>query len=110
MTALEDLIINGSGWDIVDAVAINDAGQITGTGYNTIQQVAYLLTPLLQGDIAPHSAPDGVVNIGDLLLLTRMVLGSIEYTNEDLLRVDLNGNATLDTGDIVLMVKLLFTP
>ncbi len=110
MTALEDLVVNGGGWDISGATAINDAGQITGTGYNNGQSLAILLTPVPNGDIAPHSAPDGSVNAGDLLLLTRMVLGSITYTGDELLRADLNSNATLDSGDIVLLLQLLYTP
>ena len=110
MTALEDLVNNGSGWILYGATAINDAGQITGNGYNNGQDVAFLMIPVPNGDIAPHTAPDGMVNTGDLLLLTRMVLGSISYTGDELLRADLNSNATLDSGDIVLMLQILFAP
>ncbi len=42
---LNQLVVNGSGWYLSDVAAINDAGQIVGTGYHNGQQRAFLLTP-----------------------------------------------------------------
>jgi hypothetical protein len=43
---LNTLIPSGSGWVLNDAVAINDAGQIAGTGFHNGLQRAFLLTPV----------------------------------------------------------------
>ena len=39
-------LVNGSGWQLVSANAINNAGQIVGTGIIQQQQHAFLLTPV----------------------------------------------------------------
>jgi len=39
-------LVNGSGWQLCSATAINDAGQIVGTGIIQEQQHAFLLTPV----------------------------------------------------------------
>ena len=45
MFDLNRLLLNGSGWQLSFATAINDAGQIAGTGIFGGQQHAFLLTP-----------------------------------------------------------------
>jgi probable HAF family extracellular repeat protein len=45
MLDLNDLIGPGGGWTLVDARAINDAGQITGYGTVGNETRAFLLTP-----------------------------------------------------------------
>jgi probable HAF family extracellular repeat protein len=47
---LNTLIDPVSGWELLDASDINDAGQITGQGLISGQYHAYLLTPVLLGD------------------------------------------------------------
>jgi probable HAF family extracellular repeat protein len=42
---LNDLIPAGSGWQLTDAYAINESGQIVGTGFEDGQLRAFLLTP-----------------------------------------------------------------
>ncbi len=42
---LNELVVNGSGWYLSYVAAINDAGQIVGTGFHNGQQRAFLLTP-----------------------------------------------------------------
>jgi probable HAF family extracellular repeat protein len=46
MRDLNDMIAPGSGWELVRAFAINDAGQITGHGIFQGQERAFLLTPV----------------------------------------------------------------
>ena len=48
---LNNLIPPNDGWQLVDAVAINQAGQIVGTGFHNGQARAFLLTP-------PPNPPD----------------------------------------------------
>jgi probable HAF family extracellular repeat protein len=45
MLDLNSLLPPGSGWTLVDATGINNAGQITGTGLSQGQVRAFLLTP-----------------------------------------------------------------
>jgi probable HAF family extracellular repeat protein len=46
MTNLNTLVVNGSGWALGDAEAINASGQIAGTGIHNGVPEAFLLTPL----------------------------------------------------------------
>ena len=46
MYDLNRQLINGAGWQLTSAMAINDAGQIVGTGIINQQQHAFLLTPV----------------------------------------------------------------
>ncbi len=46
MYDLNRQLVNGAGWHLSSAAAINDAGQITGTGIVNQQQHAFLLTPV----------------------------------------------------------------
>lgn len=43
---INTMIPSDSGWNLVQAEAINDAGQITGWGYYNGDQAAFLLTPM----------------------------------------------------------------
>ena len=46
ITNLNDLLPAGSGWYLLDASAINNAGDIVGYGYNPDgQEHAFLMTP-----------------------------------------------------------------
>jgi hypothetical protein len=45
MHDLNNLIPPGSGWELVEATAINDAGQIAGSGRLGGKMRAFLLTP-----------------------------------------------------------------
>src|SRR6185503_4554041 len=59
MVDLNTLIAPLSGWELLDASAINDAGQITGQGLINNEYHAYLLTPILiPGDFNHDGAVD----------------------------------------------------
>jgi uncharacterized protein (TIGR03437 family) len=47
MYDLNRQLINGTGWQLTSAIAVNDAGQIVGTGIVNQQQHAFLLTPVV---------------------------------------------------------------
>src|SRR6478672_1025258 len=65
MVDLNSLIDPLSGWELLDAADINDAGQITGQGLIGGEYHAYLLIPILvPGDFNG----DGVVNAGDCIV------------------------------------------
>ncbi len=46
MVDLNSLIDPSSGWSLFDAYGINDSGQITGEGFISGHQHAFLLTPI----------------------------------------------------------------
>lgn len=53
------------------------------------------------GDLAPRNRPDGVVNVADLLVLTRLVFGIDTPSPHESLLGDLDGNGVLDVRDIL---------
>ena len=59
---LNELIPPDSGWKLVDAYAINESGQITGSGYKDGHLQAYLLNPVydFSGFFAPVDNPPTV--------------------------------------------------
>lgn len=60
-----------------------------------------------RGDLAPTGAPDNLINVGDLLVLTRLVTGAIQPTGLEPFLGDLNGDSQLDTPDVLLLQKAL---
>jgi hypothetical protein len=65
MVDLNTLIAPLSGWELLDASAINDAGQITGQGLIGGEYHAYLLTPIpILGDYND----DGTVDAADYVV------------------------------------------
>jgi probable HAF family extracellular repeat protein len=58
---LNSLLPAGSGWELISASAINDAGQITGTGTYNGQSTAFLLNPVLD---VPEPATAALLGAG----------------------------------------------
>jgi uncharacterized membrane protein len=55
LSDLNTRIPTGSGWVLTSASAIDDAGQIAGTGLHNGQPRAFLLTPVKRAPVAPAS-------------------------------------------------------
>lgn len=84
------------------------AADSDGDGLSDYQEVVVLGTDPLspnQGDLAPRGNPDGIINVADYLVLTRLVSGALEATADEALRGDTNNNGSLDTGDLVLLLQ-----
>jgi hypothetical protein len=86
------------------------ASDTDGDGLNDYEEViTYSTNPLAsnRGDLAPYSTPNDTVDIGDYLVVTRLVLGEITATSTDLTLGDLNNNGSLDAGDLVLLMRVI---
>ena len=63
------------------------------------------------GDVAPVSAPDGVVNVADYLVAMRIVLGGIVPTATQLANGDLypvgSPDGVINVSDLILLNKLI---
>ena len=59
----------------------------------------------IPGDLGPRGALDGLLNAGDLVVLTRLITGQITATQGELLLGDLNYNEALDAGDLLLLQR-----
>lgn len=81
-----------------------------GDGLSDWQEVkVYGTNPTIsnQGDTAPRGAPNGLVNVADLLLLTRFVEGLDIPTALEKTLADMNGDGVLDVRDILIMRRNL---
>lgn len=63
------------------------------------------------GDLAPLGAPDGVINVADLLIAQRIALGTLTLPPEDLIRGDLyppgSPDGQINTQDLILLQQLI---
>ncbi|WP_372521446.1 S8 family serine peptidase [Sulfuricaulis sp.] len=60
-----------------------------------------------KGDLAPSGAPDGQVNVADLMMLMRFVEHLQTPTASDLILGDMNGDGVLDIRDVLLLRRQL---
>ena len=71
--------------------------------------ITYQTDPLIsnRGDLAPRGAPNGTLNAGDYVVLSRLVTGTISPTALESTLGDLNNNGGLDSGDLVLLARVI---
>ena len=69
----------------------------------------YGTNPLVsnKGDIAPRGAPNGQVDLADLLILSRFVAGLDVPSDREKALADMNGVGVLDTRDMLLLRQQL---
>ncbi len=58
-----------------------------------------------KGDIGPRNAPDGLINAGDLVVMTRLVTGAIQPSALELALADINNDSVLNAADLLLLQK-----
>lgn len=81
-----------------------------GDGLTDGQEVlVYATNPNLsnKGDLAPRNQPNGVVNVADLLILTRLVENLDAPSVQELALADANNDGVLDVRDILLLRQQL---
>jgi probable HAF family extracellular repeat protein len=94
---LDSLVQPQSGWQLEFGAAINDAGQIVGSGYNPQGEFhAFLLTPLTPGD----ANGDGRVDINDLTI----VLGNFGRTGMTWSQGDFTLDGTVEINDLTIVL------
>lgn len=88
-----------------------------GDGYGDGQEIAFLSDPLnpsstpqfATGDLPPHSAPDGVVDMADALLAMRIATGDLAPTTLDMARADVaplgSPDGDIDIADVLLILR-----
>lgn len=99
-----------AGWLLAEAYDINDSGWIVGLGVNPedITQ-GFLLRPVASvlGDVAPAGAPDGQINVADLMRLMRFIAQIETPSSQDAYNADINGDGVLDMRDAQSMGQLM---
>ncbi len=58
-------------------------------------------------DLVPGGSVNGVINVADYLILTRLVSGAVTPSMAEIAFGDLNDNAGLDVSDLVLMSQIV---
>jgi hypothetical protein len=58
-----------------------------------------------KGDVGPRNAPDGLINAGDLVVMTRLVSGAVQPTVLESALADINDDSQLNAADLLLLQK-----
>jgi hypothetical protein len=58
-----------------------------------------------KGDLGPRNAPDGLINAGDLVVMTRLVTGAIQPSVLESALADINNDSVLNAADLLLLQK-----
>jgi len=58
-----------------------------------------------KGDVGPLSTPDGLIDAGDLVVMTRLVSGALLPTALESALADINSDTQLDVADLLLLQK-----
>lgn len=70
----------------------------------------YGLDPTLSntGDVAPRGNPDGLINVGDLVVMSRLVTGILAPpTTLEAILADINNDSQLNAADMLLLQKAI---
>jgi Dockerin type I domain/Bacterial TSP3 repeat len=59
------------------------------------------------GDVAPRGHPNNMINVGDLLVISRLVTGAIQPTTLESELGDINHDGQLNAADILLIERLI---
>jgi probable HAF family extracellular repeat protein len=102
MRDLNDLLVNPSGWELQSARSINSAGSIVGHGLHDGVLRAFLLTPVVFGDLDG----DGDVDLADLAQLLAHYNTTSGASYED---GDLDGDGDVDLTDLAALLSVYGT-
>ncbi len=60
-----------------------------------------------KGDVGPRGAPDGLLNAGDLVVMSRLVAGVIAPSSLETALADVNGDGVLNAADLLLLQQAI---
>jgi hypothetical protein len=65
----------------------------------------YGIDPTLSnaGDVGPRNNPDNQINVADIVVLSRLVLGEIQATAVELILADINRDGPINAADLLLL-------
>jgi hypothetical protein len=104
-----------------DADGLNDGDEVNiyttlptnpdtdGDGLTDGDEIVYGYDPLQssKGDLAPRGLHDNNINVGDLLILIRLVHQRITPTGAEAILADMNSDGVLNVADILLLTKIV---
>jgi subtilisin family serine protease len=61
------------------------------------------------GDVGPRGSPDNLVNLGDLVVLTRLVMDVIQPTTLESVLGDINSDGQLNVSDMLLLQQSILS-
>lgn len=82
-----------------DGDGVNDGDEVNLYGLDPTQSNS--------GDIGPRGNPDGLINAGDLLVMTRLVTGLLVPTTLESLLADINHDSQLNVADMLLLQQAI---
>ncbi len=83
-----------------------------GDGVSDGDEVAlYNIDPTLSntGDVGPRGSPNGQINAGDLVVMTRLVTGAVQPSALEAVLADINGDAQINIADLLLLQQAVRT-
>lgn len=92
----------------------NVTAYLSSTTFATIPEIIGPLScdaaVIADGDVAPLGAPDGDVNVADLLIMLRIVVGSFSPDANTVAHADIYPDGVVNMSDLVRMYPLLTAP
>lgn len=102
-------VLAGAGFDSIDTSAavlpsplLWDLSQLEVTG-----EVVVGIQSFADGDLAPLGNPDGVVNVADMLIATRIVMGELAPGALEYAHGDMNVDGVINMSDLIQIYKLV---
>jgi YVTN family beta-propeller protein len=111
----DPLLTDTDGDGLSDGSEVNSHGTdplLTDTdadGLSDDEEISLGTNPLAsnRGDLAPRGMPNGILDIADVLVMNRILLGVITASPAETTLGDLNDSGSLDIGDQVLLLRMV---
>jgi YVTN family beta-propeller protein len=111
----DPLLTDTDGDGLSDGSEVNSHGTdplLTDTdadGLSDDEEISLGTNPLAsnRGDLAPRGMPNGILDIADVLVMNRILLGVITASPAETTLGDLNDNGSLDIGDQLILLRMV---
>ena len=95
----------GSSAAVLPAPLVWDTSQLYLTG-----ELVVGIQHFKDGDLAPWDNPDGMINAADVMIATQLVLGQRTPGTLQYAHGDMNSDGVINTADLLLIARKVFTP